>query len=368
MRRSLLWKLVSINLLVVGIAVAIAALTVGRLADVIFANLMKEFHIQVDVMHRLFVSALARSLVLASLIAGGVGILLSVVLFRKVVRPLHGMMTMAGQIAAGDYAARAQVASADELGSLAESLNRMAAALGTLERLRKDLVANVAHELRTPLTNLRGYLEAIHEGVAPVSVEAIASLHEEVMRLVRLVEALHELSLFDARLPRLRLEDLEMETLVRRLVDLRRPEFAARHITVHTDLSERGRVRADPDLIFQAVSNLVDNALKYTPETGEVTVHVTNTNDAVRVAVTNTGEGIASQDLPFIFERFYRGEKSRSRESGGAGIGLSIVKEVAGVHGGQVGASSVDGRTTVWLSLPASPHGRQPYAHSGGVR
>ena len=174
------------------------------------------------------------------------------------------------------------------------------------------------------------------------------------MRLVRLVEALHELSLFDARLPRLRIEDVEMGPLVRRLVDLRRPEFVTRRITLHTNVSV-GRVRADPDLLSQAVSNLVDNALKYTPETGEVTVEVTNTDGAVRVAVTNTGEGIAPQDLPFIFERFYRGEKSRSRESGGAGIGLSIVKEVAAVHGGQVGASSADGRATVWLSLPAPP-------------
>ena len=230
----------------------------------------------------------------------------------------------------------------------------MAGALQTLERLRKDLVANVAHELRTPLANLQGYLEAMRDGVTPASAATIGSLHEEVIRLVRLVEALHELSLFDARLPRLRLETVDLGTLVRRLVDLRRGEFAAQEIAVESQVTVNGVARADPDLLSQALHNLIDNALKYTPRGGEVLVDVAPDGAAVRVAVTNTGEGIAPDDLPFIFERFYRGEKSRSRESGGAGIGLSIVKEVARVHGGQVGAHSEGGRTTLWLTLPGA--------------
>lgn len=352
MRRSLLWKLLGINLLVVGVAVAVAALAIGQLADTIFTNLMKEFHIQVDVMHRLFVAAMTRSLVLASLVAGVAGLILSLVLFRRVVRPLGGMMTMAERIAAGEYAARADVASPDEIGRLADSLNRMAEALQTLERLRKDLVADVAHELRTPLANLQGYLEAMRDGVTRASVETIGSLHEEVIRLVRLVEALHELSLFDARLPRLRLEAVDLGTLVRRLVDLRHGEFTARSIAVESQVAVNGMARADPDLLSQALHNLIDNALKYTPEGGKVTVDVAPDGAALRVAVANTGEGIAPDDLPFIFERFYRGEKSRSRESGGAGIGLAIVKEVARVHGGQVGARSEGGRTILWLTLP----------------
>lgn len=352
MRRSLFWTLLSINLLVVGVAVGTAAVMVGRLADAIFASLMEEFHIQADVLHQLFVSTLWHSLVLASLAAAGAGVLLSVVLFRHVIRPVRGMMTMAGQIAGGDYAARVGTASSAELGSLAGSLNRMAESLATLERLRKDLVANVAHELRTPLTNLRGYLEAVHEGVTPVSGEIIASLHEEVMRLVRLVDALHELSQFDARLPRIRMQDVDLGDLVRRLLMVRRAEFDGKGIAVRAAVAVRHPVPADPDLLAQAVSNLLDNAAKYTPPGGEVTVEVTPDGGEARVAVTNSGEGITPEDLPFIFERFYRGEKSRSRESGGAGIGLAIVKEVAGAHGGRVGASSNRGRTAVWLTLP----------------
>ncbi len=349
-RRSLLWKLVGINLLVVGIAILVAALTIRQFADRIFADIMQEYAIRLEFMHSLFMETLARSLVQASLVAGGIGLLMSLVLFRTVVRPLRGMMAMAGRISSGDYAARARIESADEVGSLADSLNTMAAALGTLERLRKDLVANVAHELRTPLANLRGYLEAMGDGVTPASPEAIGSLHEEVMRLVRLVEALQALSLFDAHLSRLRMDAVDMAGLVRRLLDMRRKEFQSKRIAVQSEVAVNGQVRADPDLLSQALHNLIDNALKYTAEGGGVTVQVNPGNRGIRIAVSNTSE-IVPEDLPYIFERFYRGDKSRSRASGGAGIGLSIVKEVARVHGGEVGVSSQGGLTTVWLTL-----------------
>jgi two-component system sensor histidine kinase BaeS len=353
MRRSLLWKLLGINLLVIGVAVAVAAVTIGQFADAIFMRLMKEFNLQTDVIHGLFTQTLLRSLILASLIAGTLGLLLSVFLFRRVVDPVRAMKAMAARIAAGDYGARVSGHSEDELGALAESLDQMAASLANLERLRKDLVANVAHELRTPLTNLRGYLEAIHEGVAPASMETIGSLHEDVMRLVRLVDALHALTLLDARLPRLQLEDVDLRTLLDRLVERYRGQFASRGIAVEKQLEATAPVRADRDLVSQAAANLLDNALKYTPGGGQVAVDMSASNGAIRIAVSNTGDEIAREDLPFIFERFFRAEKSRSRESGGAGIGLAIVKEVAGVHGGQVGADSADGITTVWFTVPA---------------
>src|SRR3989304_3581646 len=150
MPRTLLWKLLALTLLGAGAAVGVAAVTIGSLANSIFANLMKEFHIQVDVMHRLFVAAMARSLVLVSLIAGGVGLLLSVILFRRVVDPVRQMMTMAERIAAGDYAARARAGASDEIGRLAESLSRMAEGLQTLERLRQDPGAPVPAAPPTP--------------------------------------------------------------------------------------------------------------------------------------------------------------------------------------------------------------------------
>ncbi|HEY3116649.1 MAG TPA: HAMP domain-containing protein, partial [Chloroflexota bacterium] len=276
MRRTLLWKLVGINILVVGAAIAVASIRIGGLADQIFSNLMEEFHIQVEGMHQAFVAALTGSLVQASLIAAALGLLLSLVLFREVVRPVRGMMGMAERIASGDYAARAPVASKDEVGRLAESLNRMAEALETLERLRKDLVANVAHELRTPLANLRGYLEAVGDGVTAASPETIAMLHDEVMRLVRLVEALHKLSLLDARLPRARSEAVHLGDLIRRMAGLRMGEFSARGIGLHSEVTAGGSIQGDSDLLTQALSNLLDNALQYTPSGGTVTVRASS--------------------------------------------------------------------------------------------
>jgi signal transduction histidine kinase len=356
MRRSLLWKLLLINVLVVGIAMTVAAMHVGRLGDRTFMRVMKDFNIEVAGLHSRFTADLTGALIQASLIAAGVGLLLSLVLFRGVVRPLRGMTAMAHRIASGDYAVRAPATSADEVGQLAVSLNTMAESLETLERLRTDLVANVAHELRTPLSNLRGYLEAIRDGVTPAAPETIAMLHGEVMRLVRLVQALHDLSTFDAHLPQMRTGVVDIGALVRRLLDLRRGEFAASGIALHSDVTVPAPVRADADLLSQALHNLIDNALRYTPAGGGVTVQASQVDGTVRIAVTNTGEGIAAGDLPFIFERFYRGEKSRSRDSGGAGIGLAIVKEVARVHGGEVGATSAHGETTVWLTLAGLPN------------
>jgi two-component system sensor histidine kinase BaeS len=359
-RRSLLWKLLAINLLVVGVAMTVASVHIGGVADGIFMRLMKEFNIETEAIHRLFARDLRSSLFQASLIAAAIGLALSLVLFWTVVRPVHGMTAMAGQIASGDYGARAPVASSDELGRLAESLNRMAAALARLEQQRKDLVADVAHELRTPLSNLRGYLEAIRDDVTPASGETIALLHEEVMRLVRLVQALHELSLFDARQPHVRPQAADLDGVVRRVLDLRHADFAARGIAVRAEVQVREPVPADADLLAQALHNLLDNAVRYTPDGGAVTVRAAGEGGAIRIAVSNSGEGIAPEDLPFIFERFYRGDKSRARTSGGAGIGLAIVKEVARIHGGEVGAASAAGETTVWFSVaarvPALPH------------
>ncbi len=348
---TLFWRLLAISLLVIAVAVSVTALTIGRLADVIFADLMMKFHIETEGIHRLFVTSLARSLLVTSLVAGGVGVLLSAVLVRAVTRPVRRMRDLARRIAAGDYAARVDAGGAVELAHLGASLNRMAESLQRLEGLRKDLVANVAHELRTPLTNLRGYLEAVSEGVTPASAETIGMLHGEVMRLVRLVDALHDLSRLDARLPQLHPAPLDLGPLVERQVALRQAEFAAREITLRV-AAPTLRVNADADLVSQALGNLLDNALKYTPRAGEVSIEAAREGSVARLAVSNSGDGIPAADLPFIFERFYRGEKSRSRESGGAGIGLAIVQEVARAHGGQTGATSGGGRTTVWIALP----------------
>ncbi|MHB8733434.1 MAG: sensor histidine kinase [bacterium] len=352
MRDKLLWRLLGAQLLVIAIAVAISdALIMDRAAQ-FFMVIMTRYHIDPTVVEQDFVHAIHRVLIAGSVAAAAVAMLLGWILVRRLVRPISDMMVLAERIAAGDYAQRVATRGPDELERLADSLNRMAASLERVESLRRDLVANVAHELRTPLSTLQGYLEGLRDGVVPVSRETLASLHEEVLRLVRLVDTLQQLSGFDARMPALRRSRFDLAVLAQQIAALYHPELSARNlrIVVVTD-GARPEAEADADLVGQALRNLLDNALRYASAGSDITVRAAPLNGGVRLAVANTGEGIAPDDLPHIFERFYRGEKSRSRDTGGAGIGLALVQEIARAHGGEVGAESDGGRTIVWLTL-----------------
>ena len=225
----------------------------------------------------------------------------------------------------------------------------------------RDLVANIAHELRTPLATPQGYLEALRDGVTPATPATLASLHEEVMRLVRLVNALHQLSQFDARMSRLRRTEVDVTTLAREVLTAYAPEFERRGFVIHDTHQPAGQhAYADADLLGQALRTLVDNVLQYAPDGATVTVRTERSGGAVRIAVENTGEDMAAEDLPHIFERFYRGEKSRSRATGCAGIGLSLVQEIACAHGGETGATSADGLTVCGLPSPRASRVARP--------
>jgi len=229
----------------------------------------------------------------------------------------------------------------------------MADSLQRVEQLRRSMVIDVAHELRTPLTNMRGYLEALSDGVLLPSKKTFESLHEETLRLVKLVEDLLQLAKADAARVTLRQQEILLQELIAKNLNLLRSQFVAKGITVETQFAGgTDRVVADPDKLSQAVRNLLQNAWEYTPHGGKVRISAERSLQNIKLAFANTGEGIAAEDLPFIFERFYRGEKSRSREHGGAGIGLAIVKELIEAHGGQVGSESSSAETRVWFTLP----------------
>lgn len=353
MRGSLLWRLLGAQLLVIALAVAVSGVAISQLAAHTFMAIMMRYHVDPSAIETEFHAAIRRIFLVSTLVAASIAMLLGWALVTRIVRPLKQMMMLAERIAQGDYARRVDVRGGDEIGRLAESLNQMAASLMRIEGLRRDLVANVAHELRTPLATLRGYLEALRDGVAPANPETLELLHEEVLRLVRLVDDLHQLSQFDARVSQPRSAPLHLPGLVSRLVAVHRPQFAARGLAL-TEAHDAAlpMIEADGDLVSQALRNLIDNALRYAPPGAAVTVAARLEGEGVRLAVSNTGEGIAPEDLPRIFERFYRGEKSRSRETGGTGVGLSIVREIARAHGGETGATSRDGLTTVWITLP----------------
>jgi signal transduction histidine kinase len=215
------------------------------------------------------------------------------------------------------------------------------------------MVADVAHELRTPLTNVRGYLEALRDGVVPATHDTFDLLLEEVRRLGGLVEDLLQLAKADAAKAFLEKRPLSLHELVGQMLDLHAPGFRAHGIAVSTRLSpDADLALGDRDRLGQVLRNLLDNALRYTLPGGAVEVSTERVPGGIRVSVTNTGEEIPEADLPLIFERFFVVDRSRSRDGGGAGLGLAIVKEIVEAHGGEVGAACADGRTTVWFTLP----------------
>ncbi|MEK6720130.1 MAG: ATP-binding protein [Chloroflexota bacterium] len=290
-------------------------------------------------------------------IAVGVAVLasfgLAVLLARRLARPLAEVGAAARRIAAGDYGARVPRDGPEEIASLADSFNQMAAALGHQEAIRRDFIANAAHELRTPLTNLQGYLEALRDGVIEADSATYESLWEEADRLVRLSHSLDALAEGDASTGPAVLDDLDLVVAIRRSIDLVSPVVERAGLTITADLPDRLPARANPDHLAQVLDNLLSNAVRYTPSGGEIAIRTERRPSDLLVSVSNSGEPLPDTELERVFERFYRVDKSRDRARGGAGIGLAIVKQLVEASGGRVGADTAGGRTRFWFSLPA---------------
>ena len=353
LERRLIWKLLATNIPIIGFVIVIVWLAVDYLAAEYFVSLMKRYHISLTGTHEMFIAAVHRYLLWASITALVLAVGLSFLVMRKVLGPLMHMTELIGKISSGDFTGRVPVGSQDEIGELALAFNQMAAQLERIEELRKTMVIDVAHEFRTPLTNIKGYLEALMDGVVPPSREILEMLQEETGRLAELTEGILRLARADAARTNLRKEELRIDHLVSEMLPSFRSRFEAKGITLETILPGNGpAVRGDPRELGQALQNLFENAWRYTQPGGRVQVSVEHRPSMVKVVFANTGGEIDEKDLPFIFERFYRGEKSRSRERGGAGIGLAIVKGIIEAHGGEVGAELAANMTRVWFALP----------------
>lgn len=277
-------------------------------------------------------------------------------LVRRLMRPMRHLIHASQSIALGDLGARVPEPPDSELRQLAQSFNRMAATLERGEQLRRALVEDVAHELRTPLTSLRGYTEALADGVIEPSPEMLQTVHEEIERLTRLVEALDQLARGEPDERSAGEDEVDLAFMVRRTLELASPELARRGIGSEVlEPAALPHARGDADAIGQVVTNLVQNAERYTNDGGRITVRLGASSRWLRCAVENTGIGIPPQELDLIWERLHRVDRSRARLSGGAGIGLAIVRQIVAAHRGEVGASSADGRTEIWFSLPIAP-------------
>jgi signal transduction histidine kinase len=334
----------------------ILALGVTVVGGQVFTDLMMKAGDSAEHARAMYDQSVSTVVIAAVLVAALASVGLAIVMARMLARPLREVGAAARRIADGDYAARVPREGPEEIASLADSFNQMAASLEEQERMRRDFIANAAHELRTPLTNLQGYLEALRDGVIVADRSTYESLWDEAERLVRLSRSLDALAEGDAAAGTSATSDLkplDLTAAIRAAIELAQPSIERASLRLNVVLPDALPARANPDHLAQVLGNLLSNAVRYTPTGGEVSVRAERRPGDLLVSVANTGEPIPTDDLDHVFERFYRVEKSRDRARGGAGIGLAIVKQLVEAAGGRVGAESTNGQTRFWFSLPA---------------
>lgn len=305
------------------------------------------------------VASINRQVTVAAVTVAGVSLAAAFWLSRRITRPVEALTEAARLLESGDLSRRVDPVSQDEIGTLGQAFNAMAASIERNENLRKQMASDVAHELRTPLNNISGYLEAIVDGVVQPTTAVVASLQEEADLLIRLVADLEQLSLADAGRQILFMEQVSLCEVANRAVSLVRPRALARQVSIETDLAAESMVDGDPGRLGQVCRNLIENAVTHTPTGGSVVVAVRSEGSQVVLEVSDTGPGIPTEHLPYLFERFYRADASRNRATGGAGLGLAIVLQLVEAHGGSVAAENgqVSGaRFTV--RLPSAGHSR----------
>ena len=304
-----------------------------------------------------FLERVNLSILFAGGVAGVIALGIGFVLFRQITAPLYALTAASTRIASGDLTARVAKPGNDEIGQVGSAFNAMADSLNKSEDARRNMIADIAHELRNPLGVIQGQLEGMIDGVFPTTPEQIASVHDETLLLTRLVDDLRDLALADAGQLRIVRQPADLRALIEKTVAAFAPQAAEKNIALKSEIAPAlPEVSIDAQRIEQVLRNLIGNALRHTPDGGVVSVQcsVNSGQSSVVVRVSDTGAGIPAEDLPHVFERFWRGDKSRSRAGGGAGLGLAIAKQLVTAHGGAIGVESNAGRgATFWFTLPA---------------
>ncbi|MBI2859403.1 MAG: HAMP domain-containing protein [Chloroflexi bacterium] len=290
-------------------------------------------------------AAVNRFLIMGGLLAIGLASVLTFWLSRRISAPIHSMTLAANRIGRGDFSQRVVIKGNDEIAELGNSFNAMAQGLSQAEEVKRNMVSDAAHELRTPLSNIRGYLEALKDGVLKPEAASIQSLHEEALLMTRLVDELQELSLADSGKLDLYLQPSDINETIVAAANAMQARIESAGIRLYLDTAEGlPHCRMDPQRIGQVLRNLLSNAIDHTPRGGTITVSSRLAGSSVEVGVADTGEGISDKDLPYIFERFYRADRSRARRTGGAGLGLTIARRLVEAHGGKIEVESRPGK------------------------
>ena len=303
-----------------------------------------------------FLTRLRWGLALSGGAAMIVALVLGAVLVRGITHPVQQISTASQAIAAGDLEARVPVRSQDEIGQLARTFNHMATKLSQAEEARRQQMADIAHELRTPLTIIQGHLEALVDGIFTANEEHLTPVLEQAHLLNRLVTDLRTLSLAETGRLTLARVPTDVSAWVEETVAGFRPLARERQIDLDVSCETRPlETTLDPARMSQVVGNVLSNALRYTPPGGKVSVHVASEGDQIRMAITDNGPGVPVEQLPLLFERFWRGDASRSRRTGGSGLGLAIARRIVEAHDGEIWAEQAPtGGLRVIVTLPKS--------------
>jgi signal transduction histidine kinase len=307
-----------------------------------------------DTPEGIFLQAVNRATFLSAIAASGIALLLGGVLAYTLTRSLRELTAATKELAKGKLGTQVEVRSQDELGELAASFNEMSAELERSNQLRRKMTADIAHDLRTPLSVIMGYTEALNDGKLAASPEMFDILHSETLHLSHLVEDLKTLSLADAGELPLAYQRVSLEGLLKRTAGAYRVQAEAAGIEIHLEIPPHlPEIEVDVERMMQVLGNLMSNALRYTPAGGQITLSAGAESEQVWLSVADNGEGIPAEQLPYIFERSYRGDKARRHTEGESGLGLSIARSLVEVHGGKIGVSSQAGKGTAFtISLP----------------
>lgn len=300
------------------------------------------YHLELALMQTFLWTALV-SIVLAGVLGFYVA--------KRISSPLVHMKHVAEKMTVGEWDARVSLSGQDELADLGASINTLATQLQHQERLRMTMTENIAHELRTPLTILKSHMRALEDGIWEPTPARIHTCYEEIERLTELVAELEDLTHLESPGFQLVRKEERLGEVIERAVNLVNASYREKHVRLDYLAKQHSRVLIDHDRMIQVLVNLLSNALKFTPEHGEVRIRTTEEQATISIMVENSGEGIPPEDLPNVFERFYRADKSRSRKTGGNGLGLTIVKQLIAAHGGQIYVESGQG-TTFTIQLP----------------
>ncbi len=300
-----------------------------------------------------FLRQMQRAVLLSVLAAGGVALFLGALLTWGMIRPLRHLTTAVHATAHGDFSQRVQTRTNDEISDLADAFNQMSFQLDRSETARRQMTADIAHELRTPLTVIQGNIEALQDGIFPLIPESLTPIADKAALLTRLVEDLRQLALAEAGQLHLNRQPAHILDLAKRLAQAFQPIAADKGVSIH--VVESGLlplVNVDSQRMEQVFNNLLSNGIRHTPAGGAVTIRCLPEGERVRVTISDTGEGIPSDKLPHLFERFYRADAGRGREDGsGTGLGLAVAKSIVEAHGGTIGAENGADGAVFWFTL-----------------